>query len=98
MKRFSEFLREQQMKVPGSEIEEVDVVPTPQESEQKLEKNWSKITKDFQKGLKKPSYSGIKKMIQGDKETSKGAVDLDLTPKPEVNPPMEASQPAETIK
>ena len=86
------------MKVPGSEIEEVDVVPTPQESEQTNEKNWSKVVKDFKKTIKPPSYQSIKKLIQGDKESSRGAVDLDLTPKPEVNPPMEASEPAETIK
>ena len=98
MKRFKEFLEEQKNLVPGNEIKEVDVVPTPQESEQENEKDWSKITKDFQKGLKKPTYTSIKKMMQGDKEFSKGAVDLDLTIKPEANPPLPSAQPGETTK
>lgn len=98
MKRFSEFLREQKNMAPSNEIKEVDVVPTPQESEQYNEQDWSKITKDFQKGLKKPTYASIKKMMQGDKQSSKGAVDLDLTAKPDVNPPLPSVEPGETTK
>lgn len=97
MKRFSEFLKEQNMKVPGSEIEEVDVVPTPQESEQKNEQSWSKVVKEVKKTVKTPSYSSIKKFTQGDKESSKGAIELDLTPKPKIEAPLpqpESAPPA----
>ena len=97
MKRFSEFLKEQNMKVPGSKIEEVDVVPTPQESEQKNEQNWSKVVKEVKKTVKTPSYASMKKFTQGDKESSKGAIELDLTPKPKVEAPLpqpESAPPA----
>lgn len=88
MKRFSEFLREQNIKVPGSEIQEVDVVPSPQESEQQNEKNWSKVVKEFKKTIKPVSYSSTKKLIQGDKESSKGAIELDMTPPIKVDAPL----------
>lgn len=88
MKRFKEFLEEQKVKVPGSKIEEVDVIPTPQESEQKNEQNWSKVVKEVKKTVNTPSYNSIKKFTQGDKESSKGAIELDLTPKPKIEAPL----------
>lgn len=97
MKRFSEFLREQEIKVPQSEIEEVDVVPEPQESEKKLESSWSKVVKDFKKTIKPPSYDSTKRMMQGDKELSKGAIELDMTPKPKVEAPIPEPQQQQTM-
>ncbi len=68
-------------------IEEVDVVPTPQESEESLETNLDKTVKQFQKTIKTPTYRETKKMIQGDKKLSTGAIDLDMTPKPKIQAP-----------
>jgi hypothetical protein len=88
MKKFIEFLKEQENKVSTSEIKEVDVVPTAQESEQKNEKNWNKVVKEFKNTVKQPSYSATKKFIQGDKKSSEGAIELDLTPKPKIEAPL----------
>lgn len=86
MKRFSEFLREQDLK--ASKIEEVDVVPSPEESEENLETNLNKQVNSLKKSLKTPSYKEIKTITQGDKKLSKGAIELDMTPKPKIQAPL----------
>ena len=91
MKKFSEFLREQNLMAP--KIEEVDVVPTPQESEERLETNLDKTVREFKKTIKTPTYKEVKKMIQGDKKLSTGAIELDTTPKPKIEAPLPTPEP-----
>lgn len=97
MKRFSEFLREANISAISYKIPTIGSENSPeQESEQEREKSLDKVVKEFKKGIDKPNYSSVKKMIQGNEKLSTGAIDLDMTPKPKASAaPVPMAEPQE---
>ena len=76
----------------GVNLHDNDLVPFGASAAQR-----DQIVKDFKKTIKPPSYASTKRMMQGDKELSKGAIELDMTPKPKVEAPIPEPQQQQTM-
>lgn len=97
MKRFSEFLREANISAISYKTPIIGAEDKPEQKiENEREKSLDKVVKEFKKGIDKPNYSSVKKMIQGNEKLSTGAIDLDMTPKPKASAaPVPIAEPQE---
>lgn len=97
MKRFTEFLKEANISAITYKTPTIGTEGSvEQESEMQQEKSLDKVVKEFKKDIKTPSYASTKKMIQGDEKLSRGAIELDTTPKPKASAaPVAMAEPAE---
>lgn len=97
MKSFIEFLKEANVSSMTYTVPTIGTEPQTDEEGQEMEvKTWDKITKEFKKNIKEPNYNSIKKIIQGNKKLSSGAIELDMTPKPKASAmPVPMAEPQE---
>ena len=97
MKSFIEFLREANTTSMTYSVPTIGTKqPTDEEGQKSEVKTWDKITKEFKQNVDKPNYSSVKKMMQGNKKLSSGAIELDMTPKPKASAmPVPMAEPQE---